>query len=207
MKVINPSFDVLYPTDWEAELKRIEAAGRTCYKSEGKITEDSAHSFVKTLNRLGHHAMLEFGTMTVRFVVDRGISHELVRHRVASFAQESTRYVKYKECVFIKPATFDAWDVQAQIYWDRAMREAESAYCSLIDQGLQPQQARSVLPNSLKTEIVIQANFREWLHIFELRTSGTAHPDMSFIMRQVQKYAGEKCPEIFDRGYVNYGKN
>ncbi len=175
MKIVERSFEILQMDDY----KLVERAGRTCYKSEDKITDSSAQAFYKKLYNSGHNAMLEFASMTVKFVTDRGVSHELVRHRLCSFAQESTRYCSYKDgCSFVRPADWYMWTTEQQQLWVIAMTQSEEIYEKMLDNGMSPQDARSVLPNSLKTEIVVKANFREWSHIIELRTSNKAHPDM-----------------------------
>ena len=185
-------------------LEQIELAARTCYKSEHKITADSAEKFVKMLIDRGHHAMIEFGDIIVKFVTNRGVSHELVRHRHCSYAQESTRYVNYggDDIVFIRPVWApdpDNADLFDPIfYWQDAMEEAERYYKVLIDQGWAAQQAREVLPHSLKTEIVAKANIREWRHIFNLRCSKKAHPQMRALMLPTLAAFKELCPVVFD---------
>jgi thymidylate synthase (FAD) len=151
--------------------------------------------------------------MMVKFIIDRGVSHELVRHRLCAFSQESTRYVNYKGgCTFIIPPWislkegsydghipgYEISDDQASLTWYCSMLNAEQDYIKLLDNGWSPQQARSVLPNSTKTEIVVTANFREWRHIFKLRTSKAAHPQMREIMNPLLKEVQEKIPVIFD---------
>lgn len=171
-------------------LKTIEQAGRVCYKSEDKITDDSAKAFIVRLIQSGHESVLEHQSFSVRFVTDRGVSHELVRHRLASFSQESTRYCNYSKDKFGNELTFiiptflygkghedPAWE-----HWQKAMEDAEDRYFDLLSDGLNPQDARSVLPNSLKTEIVITANIREWRTILKQRTSSKAHPQMRDLM-------------------------
>lgn len=222
MKIINQSHKIL-------EISKnaaigIERAARTCYKSESKITDDSAEKLVQTLYKSGHHAMLEFGFMTVKFITDRGVTHELVRHRLCSFAQESTRYVNYKTGVeFIRPVWVDkvilgefviiqkqarlvaGHDLfQGELIWVNSMIQSEQNYKELIENGWRPEQARSVLPNSLKTEIVIQANFREWIHIFSLRCNKTAHPQIRELMLSLLKEVQPKVPVIFDEIFEKY---
>jgi thymidylate synthase (FAD) len=170
-------------------LQTLEKAGRTCYKSEDKITSDSAEKFVSMLINRGHHAMIEFGDIIVKFVTNRGVTHELVRHRLCSFAQESTRYVNYggDDIQFINPVWAPGPDDGSDNYvsiveWEEAMIDAEHHYKELIAGGWRPEQAREVLPNSLKTEIVVKGNIREWRHIFTLRCSKAAHPQMRALM-------------------------
>jgi thymidylate synthase (FAD) len=202
MKIVGQRYEVLEWPVWEL----VEEAGRTCYKSEHKIEDnrlDSAVKFSKRMLSNKHLAMIEFASMTVKFVTDRGVSHELVRHRLCSFAQESTRYCNYSGGVtFVRPSTWDEWTFQQQEVWTQAMREAETHYCALVNgEGAQltPQQARSVLPNSLKTEVVVKANIREWLHIFELRCSNAAHPDMRELMTALRDEVYENYPWLEEK--------
>jgi len=210
MKIIEQSHEVLeFPT-----LKMIEKAGRTCYKSENKITQGSALKFVKMLRDRGHHAMIEFGDIVVRFVTNRGVTHELVRHRLCSFAQESTRYVRYDGGMeFIRPVWCDekwtgvTWSgmtkryksyTNAEMTWADACLRSEIAYINLITDGWRPEQAREILPNSLKTEIVVKANIREWRHLLTLRTSKAAHPQIRVLMLPLLDELKEKIPIVFD---------
>jgi thymidylate synthase (FAD) len=202
MKIISPSFEILSPVD-RAALGLVELAGRTCYKSEDKITAESAGPFVsKICNTFKHESVIEHSLLTVKFICDRGVSHELVRHRLCAFSQESTRYCNYsrdkfgREITVIKPLFFEP-DSPKYNAWGNAMQAAENAYFALIDLGASPQEARSVLPNSLKTEIVVSANWREWRHIFRLRTSDKAHPQMREIMRPLHEQMAAALPEIF----------
>lgn len=164
-------------------LKQIEKVGRTCYKSENKITDDSAIKFVTGLISRGHEAMIEHNSISVRFICDRGISHEIVRHRLASYGQESTRYCNYTKDKFsnqisvIEPL-FWGKETYAYSQWYTACLYAENAYFNLLDDGCSPQEARNILPTSLKTEIVVTMNLREWRHFLKLRTEKAAHPQM-----------------------------
>lgn len=204
MKVISPSFEILAMEDAETILKRIEAAGRTCYKSEDKITPVSAEAFVRRIIKSGHHSVLEHASATVRLICDRGVSHEIVRHRLASYSQESTRYCNYgcdDGLVFIKPCFFKVSDADRYSLWESAMQAAEHAYNSLLLCGATPQEARSVLPNSLKTEVVITANMREWRHIFKLRCDKMAHPQMRELMVPLLCEMNGRCPVLFEDIY------
>lgn len=202
MKIINQSYEIISLP--EQLLETLEKAGRTCYKSEDKITPESAPKFVKRILERGHNAMIEFGDIIVRFITNRGVSHELVRHRLASFAQESTRYVRYVgEINFIKPVWLDQQsknpDEQKAFYtWQASMHKAEKHYQDLLSYGWGPQKAREVLPNSLKTEIIVKANIREWRHIFSLRCSKAAHPQMRDLMLPLLSELKEKLPVVFD---------
>ena len=189
MKIIDQSHEVLTSGAEIAGItKMIEAAGRTCYKSEDRITNGSADKFCRKLIKRGHDAMIEHGNITVRFITDRGVTHELVRHRLASFAQESTRYVKYgSDMEFVRPVFPWGRDLvlnqdDKMKLWIESMKRAADYYLRLIEYGCSPQEARSVLPNSLKTEIVVTTNIREWRHILKLRTSAAAHPQIRELM-------------------------
>ena len=204
MKVINAGFEIENKEVFTGMLERIEKVGRTCYKSEDKITTESAPKFVQMIINRGHEAMLEHGGMiSVRFIVDRGVSHELVRHRIASFAQESTRYCNYSkdkfgnDLTFIKPCFWEE-NSPEMLLWESQMRLSEQAYLQLIEEGSQPQEARSVLPNSLKTEIVVSANPREWRAFFKLRVADAAHPQMREVTRPLLDKFKELVPVIFD---------
>lgn len=254
MKLIKPYYEIITPIHGEEILKQIELAARTCYKSEGRIEyeedsyTDGVHQVIigqflknaKSAKKLiknvlmskGHNAMLEFGGMiTVKCITDRGISHELVRHRLCSFAQESTRFCNYSDDKFGNNLTFiipnwsslcegtlnvtnrgilhsDYWseltcdgidfDDPACLNYLEALIQAEESYFNLLNKGWTPQQARSVLPNSLKTEINMSANIREWREIFKQRTSNAAHPQMQELMRPLLKEFQEKIPILFD---------
>lgn len=195
----------------EEPLKLIELAGRVCWKSEDKITEESHLKFCKHILSKNHESVIEHASATVKFIVDRGVSHELVRHRLASFSQESTRYCSYKNNVtFIIPPWIhiptgsyaDCYNItiedSASIIWFNSMSDAQYYYQKLLQKGWTPQQARSVLPNSLKTEIVVTANLREWRHIFKLRCDKSAHPQMREIMIPLKEEFQRRIPIIFD---------
>lgn len=203
MKIINADVEILTPLDSQTVLKHIERCGRVCYKSEDKITEDSAAKFVAGIIKRGHEAVLEHFNITVKFVCDRGVSHEIVRHRLASYCQESTRYCNYSkdgfgnEITVIKPCYLEE-NSPAYICWDAACKRAESAYFNLLNCGCSPQEARAVLPNSLKTEVVMTANLREWRHFFKLRTAPAAHPQMREVAQMLLVQMRELLPGVFD---------
>jgi thymidylate synthase (FAD) len=145
--------------------------------------------------------------MTVKFITDRGVSHELVRHRMCSFVQESTRYCNYdrdkfgREITVIRPSTWDDWPEEHREWWKQSCEYAELNYLLMVQDDAKPQQARAVLPNSLKTEIVVRANFREWRHIFSLRAiSKAAHPDMRSLMLPLYEECRKLLPCVFDMG-------
>lgn len=196
MKIINASYSIETPIDGKQILKRIEKAGRTCYKSEDRITAESAEAFIQKLIERGHESVLEHESLTVRFICDRGVSHEIVRHRLASYSQESQRYVRYNDDIeFINPHMPNA---KAHEAWQELCERAEETYRELLSYGVQPQQARSVLPNSTKTEIVMTANLREWRHFLKLRTAKAAHPQMRELTVPLLKELQERIPVIFD---------
>ena len=259
MKLIKASYEILTPINGDEILRTLEIAGRTCYKSEDKITPESAKKFVATLIKSGHHSVIEHNSFSVRFIVDRGVSHEIVRHRLASFSQESTRYCNYSkdkfegELIFIIPCWLDlneghyqyddpnpmvtaggdmrvfGWDdyspiihstldgddfvelklthvdnsAQLRIFFE-TLQTAATAYVDLVNSGWKPQEARSVLPNALKTEIVVTANLREWRTIFTQRCALAAHPQMREVMIPLLKELKLKIPVVFDDLYPEY---
>lgn len=219
MRKVNAGFEILTPISEGGikELQHIEKIGRVCYKSEDRITEDgeSAKKFVGMLIRNGHEAMIEHSSLSVKFTVDRGVSHELVRHRIASFAQESTRYCNYAnnkfggECAYIDITNGMHLDTKMKnmsedelnaVYdeWVLAMEDAEKHYMRMLELGATPQIARAVLPNSTKTEITITANYREWRNFFKLRVPKTAHPQMREVTIELLKELKTRIPVIFD---------
>jgi thymidylate synthase (FAD) len=202
VRIVDAGFEFAYVPS--VPMQRIEAIARTCYKSEDRITDGSADTFVRTLRGRGHMAMLDHVTASVRFVVDRGATHEMVRHRIGvAFAQESTRYCNYSKAKFgseiavIRPCFWSEACRKFSI-WHDAMGYAERAYFQLIAEGASPQEARSVLPNSLKTEIVVTADFTEWRHIFQQRTSAAAHPQMREVMVPLLAEFQKRWPAAFD---------
>lgn len=203
MEIIPASYEILTPLDGPEILRTIERAGRVCYKSEDKIADGSAERFVRSIIERGHESVLEHVSLSVRFIVDRGVSHELVRHRVASFSQESTRYCNYSkdgfggEITAIRPCFLEEGSY-TWTQWKSACLYAEGRYFQMLDCGCTPQEARSVLPNSLKTEVVMTANLREWRHILRLRTDKAAHPSMREVMCPLLAELKERVPVIFD---------
>ena len=212
MILVKPSFTMLDAPSGEDVLRSVERAGRTCYKSEDRIVDDSAAKFVRGILARGHESVIEHASVSVRFTIDRGVSHELVRHRLCAFSQESTRYCNYKggvtfvvpPWVDVEPGTYSkTWTLDdgedgATVIWFEAVQAAERNYRKLLYLGSTPQQARSVLPNSLKTEIIVTANMREWRHILRLRTSRAAHPQMREIMVPLLQSFHCSFPVLFD---------
>lgn len=203
MRIIEAKAYFTRPVNTERVMADIEEYGRTCYKSEDHITDESADDFVRRILRKGHESVIEHEKLTARIICDRGVSHELVRHRLASYSQESTRYCNYskgkfgKELVFIRPCFWTDDSLQYHL-WRSAMSTAEGVYMYLLENGAKPEEARSVLPNSLKTEVVMTANLREWRHFFRLRCAPAAHPQMREIANQLLAQAYAALPVIFE---------
>ena len=223
MKIINPSVKLEDEIDGQAILKKLERIGRVCYKSESNITDDSAERFVKTIIKNGHESVLEHVSISVRVICDRGVTHEIVRHRIASYSQESTRYCNYSndkfgnELTFIKPCWFKSslkdlnnYAKESSIYyfnfiteeeadWIDFMGDIEEYYVKLLnDCNWKPQEARSILPNSLKTELVMTMNLREWRHFFKLRCDKAAHPQMREVANMILEEFRKEIPVVFD---------
>ena len=203
MRIIPPSFEILDVVDGQRMLRSIERIGRVCYKSENRTTEDSAASFIRRILKRGHESVIEHEKISVLVVCDRGVSHEIVRHRIASYSQESTRYCNYhnesfgSELTFIRPLFWAEGSPEYDL-WLKTMETVEQAYNALIASGAKPEQARSILPNSLKTELIMTMNLREWRHFFRLRTSPGAHPQMREIAIPLLNTFQTLVPVIFD---------
>ena len=204
MKIVNDSYEIL--TDLSnpiSILKNIESIARTCYKSEDKITDDSCIRFCKMLVDRDHTAMLEHSQISIRFIIDRAIANELTRHRICSFAQESTRYINYSNDKFgneikvIMPITLER-DSEAYNTWKSSCEQAEKAYMALVSSGVKAEIARSVLPLCTATELVMTTNIRELRNIFKLRTSKFAHPQVRSIMNQLLRELQSNIPVLFD---------
>lgn len=202
MKIIEPSFVFEDELDPRAIMSKIERAGRTCYKSEGRIGDGTAEKFIASIVSRGHESVLEHASVTARLICDRGVTHEIVRHRIAAYSQESTRYCNYSgdkfgsEITVIRPFFWND-DPEKFAVWREAMEAAEKAYNALIAMGATPQEARSVLPNSLKTELVMTMDLREWRHFLKLRTSPAAHPQMREIALPILKEFKRQLPVLF----------
>ena len=208
MRIVEPGYQIILPFSTWGEAREtlymmIERAGRTCYKSEAKMSPGSAEKFIRSAVKADHGAILEHAGLTVRFTVDRGVSHEIVRHRLASFAQESTRYCNYGhegEITFIRPFYLEAGS-EAYQAWEKACTACELAYMLMLKEGCSAQEARAVLPNSVKTEVVMTANMREWRHFFKLRACGTTgkpHPQMLQVAVPLLKELQVRLPALFD---------
>ena len=206
MNIVEPSVQLEWCT--ARPEQEIEHAGRTCYKSEDRITDGSAAKFIKMIMHRGHESVIEHASASFRIICDRGISHEIVRHRLASYSQESTRYCNYGkkkhggELNIIEPpfADADASTKRSRRWrqsWEHAVEQIESAYLLMVADGCPPQLARSVLPNCLKTEIVMTCNFREWRHFIRLRASKAAHPQIRPIAKMIHAILVRQAPTVF----------
>jgi len=204
MIILEPAFTILNPpspAEARAMLRRVEHAGRVCYKSEDRMSDDSYHRFILMLMQKNHWSVIEHATMTAHIVTNRGVTHELVRHRIASFSQESTRYCNYNkgkfggEITVVAPRELGGAELEI---WRASMAAAEQAYLALIQRGVSPQIARGVLPNDLKAEIVVTANLREWHHLFALRCAANAHPHIRQVMQIGLAQAIELFSPVFD---------
>jgi len=207
IKIIKSSFVIEDKILANNILKKIEKYGRVSHKSEKNITTDSAKKFIQKLMGWGHESVLEHEKITVKIICDRGITHEIVRHRIAAYTQESTRYCNYSgEIQFIQPLFFKKGTKEYNL-WYQSCKIAAENYTKLIELGITPEAARSVLPNSLKTEIIVTYNLREWRHVFEMRTQKAAHPQMREIMIPLLQTFKQKIPIIFDDFVIQKNKN
>ena len=214
MKIIKASVEFMEPVDGAEILRKIERIGRVCYKSEDKIEGGSAERFVRGIIKSGHESVIEHQSISVKVICDRGVSHEIVRHRLASYSQESTRYCNYTsdkfggEITFIDIATGFKYDLNNETdqrkwwLWYEAMGCAEYYYNQMIDAGAKPEEARSVLPNSTKTEIVMTMNLREWRHFLRLRNSPAAHPQIREVSDMILEKFHAEIPVVFDDIYA-----
>ena len=214
MKIVKPSWKMSAMTEGEPAklMKHLEAMGRICYQSEDATTDDSYKQFLRTIIERGHEAVLEHATVTAIIICDRGISHELVRHRIASYCQESTRYCNYnkgkfgEEITVIEPCFWSEDDLKWAA-WANLCSKAEDAYMDLLRMGATPQQARDVLPTSLKTQIAVTMNIREWRHFFRLRCSPAAHPDMVALACRGLVEFYNRFPVLFEDVYQEVFNN
>ena len=210
MYIRKAGYEFIDAPSYKDAIEKIEHIGRVCYKSENLISEGTAETFVRNLIKRGHESVIEHVEVSVRFICDRGVSHEIVRHRIASYAQESTRYCNYtkdkysNQITYIDISTAFNYDANSNVdmnkykIWENAMKEAEKSYFKLIQLGASPQEARSVLPNSLKTEIVATLNFRGWRNFFKLRAAKGAHPQMRELACSLLCDFIEKYPVLFE---------
>ncbi len=198
MKIVSPNASLLWVTP--NALQVIEAAGRVCYKSENNISDNSATDFIGKIIKRGHESVIEHASAAFKIITDRGITHEIVRHRIASFSQESTRYCNYSKDKFdneisvIEPPEMNDATRKS---WVTACQTAETEYFKMLAAGATPQIARSVLPTCLKSEIIMTCNFREWRHFLKLRLANGAHPQIIQIAEIIKNELCSKYPEIF----------
>ena len=211
VKIINPSVEIVSEVNPDVILKTIEKAARTCYKTENNISEDtsSAVKMITKLIDLGHTAMIEFADIHVKLITDTGVLKDLSRHRHCSFAVESTRYCNYSkgkfgtELTFIKPCHINT-DSELYNIWFSTMQNIEESYMQMAQNGALPDQLRMILPHSLKTEINMKCNIREWRHIFKLRCSKAAHPSVREVMLMLLNEFHSKIPVLFDDIFEEY---
>jgi thymidylate synthase (FAD) len=202
--LIEPSVEVITPINGEEIIKHIERCGKVCYKSEDTIKDGSCNTFVKKILESEHESVVEHFAVTVRFTCSRACSHQLVRHRIASYSQESQRYVNYsrgkfgRQITFIKPLDFDSMSIEQQFKYKLALEDCEKAYLSLTELGLKPQQARGILPNDTKTEVVVTMNLRSWRHFFKLRTDKHAQLEIRTLANNLLAEFKKNIPIIFD---------
>ena len=213
MQLVKPSYEILTSLDGPAIMRTIEAIGRVCYKSEDKITDTSAEKFCRQIMARGHLSVIEHISVSVRFIANRGFTHELVRHRLAAYSQESTRYCNYSGGVMfiippwepsIEPGEY-RFGMDSPVFcdpdgwiWFEGLLAAEQTYLARLAVGAAPQKARGSLPIDLKTEIVMTANLREWRHVFSLRCSKAAHPQMRELMISLAKEFQDAMPVLFN---------
>ncbi len=208
MRIIEPSVELINSPSYETALNTIEIAGRTCYQSEDKMADGSAEDFIRRIIKRGHESVLEHVSITARFICDRGVSHEIVRHRIGAYSQESTRYCNYSrgkfgsEITVIRPCffkgVFPGHEGDKEDQWYDTCLSAEYGYFRMLEEGSTPQEARSVLPNSLKTTIVVTYDIREWRHFLQLRCDPAAHPQMQQMANMAKDLLTQWGPVFFE---------
>lgn len=203
MKIIKATAQLINPPSYKAILDTVETAGRICYKSESINTMASSENFIRNIIKRGHEAVIEHAAATIKFTCDRGVSHEIVRHRMASYCQESTRYCNYSkdkfgnEITVIEPCYLESDSVSYSL-WKNCCEVCEKTYFNMLNCENTPQEARAVLPNSLKTEVVMTANMREWRHFFKLRCAPSAHPQMREVANIALDIMKREYPVFFE---------
>jgi len=203
VRIIEPSYEIMTPIDGRAILKHLELCARNCYKSEDKITEDSAVKMIKKIIELKHEAMIEHFSITVKFTTDLSFYKDVTRHRIASFAIESTRYCMYakdkfgSELTVTKPCNIDEGTPE-YAEWLQCMKDIERAYLAMAALGCKPDQCRMLLPHSVKADVILTANLREWRHIFKLRADKAAHPCIQELMKPLLREFSSRIPVVFD---------
>ena len=186
MNVTKPSVEIIDMKDYDEMIRKIEKIGRVCYKSEGNITEESAERFIRNILKRGHESVIEHEAVTVRMICDRGITQFGNEITVIDIAGGFSYDLNNET------------DLQKYEAWMRAMENAEKSYFELIELGATPQEARSVLPNSLKTEIVVTMNLRSWRNFFRLRCDSHAHPQMREVANIALDLFKKRLPIFFD---------
>ncbi len=200
MRIVKP-YVIVEKFDGVQVMKRIERACRTCYRSEGKITDDSYKNLIKNCINRGHESVLEHEKVTVRIYNDIGSYKDLTRHRFASFSVESTRYCSYdkdkygNEISFMDPVYIE--DEKVYEVWKKTMQDIENSYLEMKKLGATTDMCRNILPHSTAAEYTMTANIREWKHIFELRANNHVHPAIRQVMIPLLKYFKEQMPDIF----------
>ena len=219
MKIIDPTFEFVHVLSREDAYRIMATAARNCYRAELNATPKTDEETVEKIMRLGHLSVIEHVTVTVNIICDRGVTHELVRHRLASYSQESSRFCNYsgdkfgRELTFIRPSWVVATSSEEPVDesekyqdWLAHMFACEKAYMAMLDHGASAQEARAVLPNSLATKIAMTANLREWIHVFRLRVALPAHPDMRQVMKPILMDMLDEYPHVF-QGVHNWLAN
>ena len=210
IRVIEPGFEYLDEINGDQILKKLEKCIRTCYKSENNITDDSAQRMIEMVIKSGHTSTLEHANISIKFITDRGVTHELVRHRHCGFSQESTRYCAYEKDKFgnkltvVKPVMLQK-DSNQYGYWKNCMDVIAKQYFDFKRYfDVKNDVARGLLPNDLKTEICVTASLREWRSIFDLRCDKAAHPSIRYLMTLLLDDLHKKIPVVFDDLYEKY---
>lgn len=210
MKIIEPSVELINPPSYETALNTIDIAGRTCYQSGGNMTDGSTEDFIRRIIKRGHESVLEHVSITARFICDRGVSHEIVRHRIGAYSQESTRYCNYSmdrfdgEITVIDLASGFKYDLTnprdlaKYQEWMAAMDDAERHYMRMLELGATAEEARSVLPSSLKTAVIVTYDIREWRHFLRLRCDPAAHPQMQQAANMAKEPLTKWGPVFFE---------
>lgn len=212
MKLIEQDCGLVRPQSYQEILEKVEMMGRLCYKSEDKIKDGSAEKFITGIIKSGHESVIEHASMTMRFVTNRAMTHQIVRHRLCNFSQESQRYCNYandkfnSEVTFIKPLWYDGLEPGSKEIVNNMFKDAEENYKALVDAGFAAEQARDILPNACKTEIGVTANMREWRHIFKVRCLGHADPMIKDLMGKALKMAVAVYPVFFMDIYEQFTK-
>lgn len=204
MKIVKQNWTFMIKPNWIEMVRLIDTAGKLCYKNEKGITVQDSKVFVKKLINMGHYSVIEHASISVKLITDRGVTHELVRHRLASYSQESTRWCNYSKDKFDGQITFIDPTFELEEDDLEFLRMVELHYMSKLRKGKLPQDARYFLPNGLKTEIVMTANVREWRHVFTLRCSPKAHPQIRELMLDMLRGFKSHVPVIFDDIYDMY---